>query len=65
MLGGLIAFGLPSFANITQELMFRRVVLPGKVYLMQCHFDVKLQADKHVRWDVAERLNRKQMKTLR
>jgi hypothetical protein len=32
---------------------------------MQCHFDVKLQADKHVRWDVAGRLNRKQMKTLR
>ena len=36
----------------------------GKVYFIQCYFDVKLQADKHVRWDVAERLNRKQMKTL-
>jgi hypothetical protein len=26
--------------------------------------DVELQADKHVRWDVAERLNHKQMKQL-
>ena len=27
---------------------------------MQWWFDVKIQADKHVRRDVAERLNRKQ-----
>jgi hypothetical protein len=30
-----------------------------KVYFIGCIFDVKLQADNHVRWDVAERLNRK------
>jgi hypothetical protein len=32
----------------------------GKVYFIAGHYDVKLQADNHVRWDVAERLNRKQ-----
>jgi hypothetical protein len=31
-----------------------------KVYFSACTFDVKLQADNPVRWDVAERLNRKQ-----
>jgi hypothetical protein len=36
--------------------------LSGKVYFIQWHYDEKLQADNLVRWDVAERLNRKQMK---
>ncbi len=44
--------------------MGKHVRASGKVYFMQWHFDVKLQADKHVRRDVAERLNHKQMKTL-
>jgi hypothetical protein len=34
----------------------------GKVYFVAWYYDVKLQADNHVRWDVAERLNRKQIK---
>jgi hypothetical protein len=34
--------------------------VPGKVYFIAWYYDVKLQADNHVRWDVAERLNRKQ-----
>jgi hypothetical protein len=34
----------------------------GKVYFVVGQYDVKLQADNHVRWDVAERLNRKQTK---
>ena len=32
-----------------------------KVYFIGCTFDVKLQADNLVRWDVAERLNHKQI----
>jgi hypothetical protein len=36
--------------------------LAGKVYFIEGHYDVKLQADNRVRWDVAERLNRKQIK---
>ena len=31
-----------------------------KVYFIACRSVVKLQADNLVRWDVAERLNRKQ-----
>jgi hypothetical protein len=31
-----------------------------KVYFIEGHYDVKLQADNRVRWDVAARLNRKQ-----
>ncbi len=37
-----------------------RLHLAGKVYFIEWHYDVKLQADNHVRWDVAARLNRKQ-----
>jgi hypothetical protein len=33
-----------------------------KVYFVAWYYDVKLQADNHIRWDVAERLNRKQVK---
>jgi hypothetical protein len=32
---------------------------------MQGHYDVKLQADNHVRWNVAARLNRKQTKHIK
>jgi hypothetical protein len=39
-----------------------RLLLAGKVYFIDWHYDVKLQADNHVRWDVAARLNRKQIK---
>lgn len=38
-------------------------VSSGKVYFTAWHFVVKLQADDLVRWDVAERLNRKQKNT--
>ena len=36
------------------------VIFLEKVYFIGCIFDVKLQADNPVRWDVAERLNHKQ-----
>jgi hypothetical protein len=47
-------FGLP------QHGVWNYLLLLEKVYFVACRFDVKLQADNLVRWDVAERLNRKQ-----
>jgi len=40
----------------------QKACIAGKVYFIAWYYDVKLQADNHVRWDVAERLNRKQVK---
>ncbi len=45
---------------LTGALDCFELVGAGKVYFIAGHYDVKLQADNHVRWDVAERLNRKQ-----
>ena len=46
----------------TRGYKLQRAYTAGKVYFVAWYYDVKLQADNHVRWDVAERLNRKQVK---
>jgi hypothetical protein len=59
----------PSQSFAVLEIRFYRdksigrttLVSAGKVYFVGVHFVVKLQADNHVRWDVAPcGLNRKQ-----
>ena len=49
-----------QFAFHVGKLRLQDHIIAGKVYFVAWHYDVKLQADNHVRWDVAERLNRKQ-----
>jgi hypothetical protein len=46
--------------SIYHQIKVQAIPPLAKVYLVACRFDVKLQADNPVRWDVAERLNRKQ-----
>ena len=50
-----------QFAFHVGKLRLQDHIIAGKVYFVAWHYDVKLQADNHVRWDVAERLNRKQI----